>query len=469
MGAPSTARLADRVAGRPVVAGASPAAGPGDRDGGRRRIAVVLPGGGARGAYEVGALSVLAPALAARGERPAIACGTSVGAINAAFLASVAHLPLADQAALAQETWRSMRKDDVIRPVLGPSLLTSGLRAVGEVLQVPGVRLSGLLDARPLAASLERWVDWRDARENVAAGRLEALCVIATALRGGGPVGFLHATDGRAPAAGPTDGLRWVPVDGVRPDHVRASAAIPLLFPPVEVTTPPEAADQYIDGGVRLNAPLAPALALGADRVIVIGLEPFAARTAAPRTMTGGARLADVAANVLDGLLVDQVADDVHRMASINSFLAQDGGIGPVHAGSRAERAARGKPAFRRISYALVAPAERGRIGRIADEVFQERYAGVRGWRHPDLAVASRLLGGARTGARGELLSFLLFDEVFVERLIAEGAADAQRWLDRHPGVWCDDAAHDLTLDTTGAAGVRERVVLDEWRAMRRR
>ena len=438
----------------------------GDRSG--PRIAVVLPGGGARGAYEVGAMSVLGPALEARGERPAIACGTSVGAINAAFLASTAHLPPSKQAVLGIDTWRSMRKGDVIRSVVGPSLVRSGLQMVGELLQVPGVRLSGIMDSRPLGGSLERWIDWQDVRDNVRAGRLEALCVIATALSGGGPVGFVHSSSGRMPASGPTDGLRYVPVDGVQPEHVRASAAIPLLFPPVEVATPPEAADVYIDGGVRINAPLAPALALGADRVIVIGLEPFVARTPTPRPIAG-ARLADVAANVLDGLLVDQVADDVHRMAAINSFLAQDGGVGPLHAGSRAERAARGKPAFRKISYALVSPEERGRIGRIAEEVFQERYGGIRGWRHPDLPILSRLLGGGRTGARGELLSFLLFDELFVERLIQEGAADAQRWLDRHPDLWCSDAAHDLTLDTSAAEGVREQAVIDEWRAMRRR
>lgn len=249
---------------------------------------------------------------------------------------------------------------------------------------------------------------------------------------------------------------------------MRASAAIPLLFPPVELACPPEAADSYIDGGVRLNSPLSPALALGAERVILIGLEPFAARAPDTRPLHG-ARLADVTANILDGLLVDQVADDLHRLAAINSFLAEDGGLGALHAGARAERAARGKPAYRRISYALVAPERRGRIAEIAEQVFQERYAGLRGLLRPDLPVVSRLLGGGRTRARGELLSFLLFDERFVELLIEEGARDAQRWLDRHPGLWCSDAAHDLTVDHSAAAGVRERAAIEEWRAIRRR
>lgn len=431
------------------------------------RIGAVLPGGGARGAYEAGALSVLAPALEARGERISIACGTSVGAINAAFLASTAHLPLQDQVALALDTWRGMRKGDVITSVIGPSLVKTGLRLAGELLSVPGVRVGGLMDPSPLTASLERWIDWDALRRNVSSRRFDALCVIATALSGGGAVGFVH-TAGRVPTSQPADDLRYVGVDQIRPEHVRASAAIPLLFPPVAVADPPEAADSYIDGGVRLNAPIAPTLGLGADRAIVMGFEPFAARAPVPGPLHAP-RLADVTANILDGLLVDQVADDLHRLAAINAFMVEDSGLSVAAQAARTERRARGKAAYRRIPYVLVAPERRGRIAEIADQVFEERYSGLKGWRHPDLPVISRLLGGGRSRARGELLSYLLFDERFVELLIAEGAKDAQRWLDRHPQVWCSDAAHDLTHHHAAAADAQEQATLDEWRALRRR
>jgi NTE family protein len=433
------------------------------------RVGAVLPGGGARGAYEVGALSVLAPALQARGERIDVACGTSVGAINATFLAATSHLSLENQVALALQTWRGMRKDDVIRSVIGPSLVKTGLRLAGEILEVPGVRLAGLMDPSPLERSLDRWIDWDALRRNMAHGRMDALCVIATALSGGGPVGFVH-TAGRVPRSGPADDVRYVGVDSILPEHVRASAAIPLLFPPVAVSHPPQAADSYIDGGVRLNSPIAPALALGADRVIVIGFEPFAARAPTPGPLHAP-RLADVTANILDGLLVDQVADDLHRLAAINAFMVEDGG--GAHPGAaqaaRTERLARGKPAYRRVPYVLVAPESRGRIAEIADQVFEERYSGLKGWLHPDLPVVSRILGGGRSRARGELLSFLLFDERFVELLIEQGAADAQRWLDRHPNVWCSEGAHDLQDQHAGVEVAREQIVLDEWRALRRR
>lgn len=428
-------------------------------------IAIVLPGGGARGAYEAGALSVLLPALEARGERITIACGTSVGAINAAFLGSLADRPAADQAQLALARWREMRKGDVIRPIVGPGLPLTALRFLGEVLEVPGVRLASIMDPTPLAGSLDHWIDWSRLQRNVKTGAMDAVCVVATALTGGGPVAFVH-TDGRIPPPKAGSDLRYVRVAGLAAEHVRASAAIPILFPPVEVTTPTSAADFYIDGGTRLNSPIAPALALGADRVIVIGFEPFAVPPPRP-VVARQPRLADVTANILDGLLVDQVTDDLQRLVSINTFYAESGG--GFSQSARSHRVSQGKKPFKKVSYALVAPERKGEIGAMAEEVFREHFSGWRGLRSPDYPIISRLLGGDRTRARGELLSFLMFDEHFVEKLLAAGAADAQRWIDRHPRFWCSDAAHDFQVDPDGAGTLREEQILDEFRALRRR
>jgi len=431
------------------------------------RIAIVLPGGGARGAYEAGALSVLLPALEARGERATVFCGTSVGAINTAFLGSVAHLGQSDQADAVLGTWRGMRKDDVVEPILGPNLPLTALRFLGEIFEVPGVRLASLMDPSPLESSLERWIDWVALQRNVRSRTLDAVCVVATALTRGGPVGFVHSA-GAVPRTRPSDDLQYVRVNALAPEHVRASAAIPLLFPPVEVTCPRSAADFYIDGGTRLNSPIAPALALGAERVIVIGFEPFRGGLASPEKPPLP-RLADVAANVLDGLLVDQVADDLHRLAAINSFYVEGPGAAGVSRAARAYRTAQGKKPYKRISYALVAPQQRGELGAIAERVFQERYAGWRGWLRPDYPVLSRVLGGGRTRSRGELLSFLLFDERYVELVLEAGASDARRWLDRHPRFWCSDAAHDFHVSSTDEQAAREEAALDEWRSLRRR
>jgi NTE family protein len=422
------------------------------------QIGLVLPGGGARGAYEAGALSVLIPALAARGERVEIVCGTSVGAINAAVVAAVAAQPAARQAESFLEHWRSVRKSSVISPVIGVGTGLGLLRLAGEVLELPGLRTASLLDPSPLARSLDGWIDWDALHANVAGGVMHAVCVVATSLERGLPVGFVES------AAAPPRSDREIHYVHTRLEgqHVRASAAIPLLFPPVEVTAPLGAAGHYVDGATRLNAPIAPALALGADRVIVVGYEPLGTAERAPR---GLPRLADVAANALDGLLLDQVVHDVHRMLAVNAFFAESPATGTSRA-ARAYREAHGRPPYRRISYALVAPSRRGEIGALAEAVFQERYGGLRGLRSPDFALLARLLGGGRASSRGELLSFILFDEVFIERLLQAGRTDAQRWLADHPGFWSADAAAAGFEATTLSP---DTIALDEFRALRRR
>ena len=423
-------------------------------------VALVLPGGGARGAYEIGAMSELLPALEARGERVSVFCGTSVGAINAALLASLAEQPVAERVETAIAHWSALSKGDVIRPIVGLGLPVTLARFVGEALEVPGVRLASLLDPTPLARSLDRWIDWAALRRQVARRQVRAVCVVATSLSRGRPVAFVDSAE----PAPESDGLQFMRVK-LSGEHVRASAAIPMLFPPVEVTSPRAAHDHYIDGGTRLNTPIKPALALGADRVIVVGFEPFGGGGRA-QPASGRPRLSDVAANVVDGLLVDQVGDDLHRLVAINSFFAEhaSGGTSPA---ARAYRRSRGRPPYRRVSYALVSPETRGEIGRIAEDVFARRYGGLRGLAHPDYPLLSRLLGG-RTRSRGELLSFLLFDRVFVAELIEAGRRDARRWLDRHPGFWCSDPGHDFDIGHADAERVRDDEALDEWRALRR-
>ncbi len=424
------------------------------------QIGLVLPGGGARGAYEAGALSVLLPALEARGERVEIVCGTSVGGINAAVVAAVAARPAEEQAAVFLEHWRSVRKSSVISPVIGIGTGLGLLRLAGEVLELPGMRAASLLDPSPLARSLEGWIDWDALHANVAGRLIHAVCVVATSLERGMPVGFVESGD-KPPRSDREIHYVHTRLEG---QHVRASAAIPLLFPPVEVTAPLGAAGHYVDGATRLNAPIAPALALGAERVIVVGYEPLAAERT-PAVNGGLPRLADVAANALDGLLLDQVAHDVRRMLTVNSFFAEHATTGTSRA-ARAYRESRGRPPYRRISYALVAPSRRGEIGALAEAIFQERYGGLRGLRSPDFALLARLLGGGRAQSRGELLSFVLFDEVFIERLLQAGRADAERWLADHPAFWSSDAAA-VGFETADVPA--DTIALDEFRALKRR
>ena len=172
-------------------------------------------------------------------------------------------------------------------------------------------------------------------------------------------------------------------------------------------------------------------------------------------------------ANVLDGLLLDSVVADMHRLAAVNSFFAEGPAGGPAPS-ARAYRAARGRRPYRRISYALVTPKRQGEIGRLAEQVFTERYSGFGALRDLDWAVLGRLLAGRSTG-RGELLSFLFFDKHYIEGLLDMGRRDAKRWLRRHPAFWCADSAHDFDLDPARATEERELASIGEWRELRAR
>jgi NTE family protein len=426
------------------------------------KVAVVLPGGGARGAYEVGALEALLPALQARGEQVSVWCGTSVGAINAAAMASRAHLPAGEQVAQVAEVWNGLRKRDVLSRLVGPGGMRMLLRALGHGLGVPNVGLASLFDPSPLAASVDRWIDWDALARNLRRGNIDAVCIVATMLATGQPVGFVDSR-GEMPANADQT-LRYVKTR-LRGEHVRASAAIPVLFPTVQVTTPRSAHGHYTDGGTRLNSAIKPAIDLGADKVIVIGFEPFVRRPGA-RATAREPSIADVVANVLDGLLVDQVANDLRRLAAINSFFVEAPSTGPGGS-ARTYRIARGHAPYRLVSYALVAPRRRGEIARLAEATFERRYGGLRGLRDIDFAVIARALGTA-TRSRGEFLSFLLFDHEFALALMELGRRDAQRWLRRHPHFWCRDASHDLSLGQLERSRVIEQEAIEEFRAHRR-
>lgn len=136
----------------------------------------MLSGGGARGAYEAGVISVLAPALERREQRPTIFLGTSVGAINAAYMGATRHLDAQEQAAGLLARWRQATKGNVIRPILLRQLPLSLLRYAGELLSVPGVRLPSLLDPTPLQHSLEDWMNWDDLHRNVTGGCCSGGC-----------------------------------------------------------------------------------------------------------------------------------------------------------------------------------------------------------------------------------------------------------------------------------------------------
>jgi NTE family protein len=368
-------------------------------------IAIVLAGGGARGAYEVGALSVLLPALEERGERPTIVVGSSVGAFNAAYLAANAHRPLGDAMRDGVGWWSDLRWRDVLAPLTSPRGVLRTLRYAGRLLWVKQPRIDALLHPDPLPATLERIVAFDHLRANVDGGTVRAAAVTTTSALTSHTVVF-HAGAGR-PERDVTRGIDYVPTP-VEPGHVLASGAIPGLFPARHVTSPAAARGWYFDGGTRLNVPIKPALELGADRVVVIGLNSVARPPDGQLASDERPDVFEGAAQILQALLIDPLEQDVRELAEENL---------PGHEG-------------RKIPYIFVTPRERHGIGDVASRIWRERYSGVRGFvRDRDLNVFGRFTAAGNGPIHGELMSFLFFAPEFAKALIEIGKADAQAWL----------------------------------------
>jgi NTE family protein len=382
-------------------------------------IGLVLAGGGARGAYEVGVLSVLLPWLEREhGQRPDVIVGTSVGALNAAFLAAHADR---DTPSLVQDgtrTWREIGYRDVLVPVLSLRGLIA-LTRLAISLTIRDVGPYSLLDPAPLARTLARLIDFSDIHRNVVdtSVGLRACAVVATLAHSNRTVVFHDG--GRNPPSDERRRIDYVESE-IGSEHVRASAAIPVAFPGVEVQEPPAARGWYFDGGTRLNTPIKPALELEVDRVIVVGLNSLAPAPGSSERPD----IYDGASQIVQGLLVDPVVHDVQTLATINETLMQGSGSAE---GPR-----------RVVPYIFVAPASPNQIGEIAREVYNKQFAGLRGLRSRDLAALGRVIRAGRSPTRGELFSYFFFASVFAERLIELGRADATRWIqDTHDdGAW---------------------------------
>ena len=384
----------------------------------RRRTAFILSGGGARGAYEVGVLSYVFDELARRrGRAPRIdmVCGTSVGAINACHLAAHASDPTYGVRRLV-DLWRNIRLDDIL-----------GLTA-RHVISVPRVLTGGLPDGAglfnvgPISDLVRREVPWRAITANLAKGHLGLLSVSTTEVSTGRTVIFMQmGPRGALPStAPPRTVLRG---DVIGPPHALASAAIPILFPPVRI-----GGDLYVDGGVRQNTPIAPSLRAGATHVFAIGLskeERGIRDGGASVAMAPGA--AFLIGKLLNAVLLDHIDADIDLLRRMNSVL-EDGAraYGPDFNVTLTEAArARGGTPYRHVEHAVIRPTED--IGKMAADQIRS------GRTKSGSVVVRRMLKllDVGVGTESDLVSYLLFDGAFASRLIDLGRADAAARRDK--------------------------------------
>jgi NTE family protein len=383
------------------------------------KSALVLGGGGAWGAYEVGVAHFLFEDLARRLGRPpriSIFTGTSVGAINASTLAAYPDEPLKGVAQLASR-WRELELDRMVRPDHCEVLALARAMLGGD--GVAGGR--GLLDPRPFQHLLFGSLPLDQLAAATRAGVDVAIC--ATEVRSGLATLFVAGKAHPDLDGQPRPGTRVVRVDHIKLRHVLASAAVPLLLPPVEVD-----GRLYCDGSLRQHVPLSPAKRLGAERMVVVTtggrrgpahLEQEREEAYGPIFLLGRA---------LEAVTVERVEDDLERLEQVNDLLAAGRRAFGDDFGERINRELRsaGKVPVKPIDLAVVRPSES--LERLAADLVRSR-----GFKGRLRGSGGRLLERLRD-SEGEheaaLLSFLLFDGAYASELMVLGREDARRQED---------------------------------------
>ena len=384
-----------------------------------KRVAIVVGGTGARGAYEAGALSVLVPRLRTAGCEPRVYIGAGAGAITATLLAASAHLPPADQAGAVLELWRGVSVSQVYRsPLL--ALPGAATHLVGQLLRLPGVRVTRLLDTAPLRRTVARAIDRQRLQDNIT-GKGLTLAVVTTSGTDDRTVVFVDRDDG-VPAPGSDDErpLDYVAVH-IQPEHVLASCAIPMLFPAVRLCKPSGAPGWYLDGMLRLHAPLKPALALRTDALVVVATRPMHDTTTTPQPGGLAPDVDDTLIGFVESILADRMVEDLRTLAKINALLAEDALVATATGRLR-----------KKIPYVFVGPAHSQKLGRLALEFLRRkpRYTGALAPRLRQLEL--RLMAHALKGdgpRRGDLVSYLYFDQEFIWACIELGQRDANAVL----------------------------------------
>jgi NTE family protein len=282
--------------------------------------------------------------------------------------------------------------------------------------------VGGLVDVAPLERIVNERIPWRSLRKNLGKGR--ALCVSCTDVRSGLGTVFL---DG--PLADPAPWAYDPNATALRaeigPAHVRASAAIPFLFPAVRVGE-----RFYVDGGLRMNTPLSPVLRLGCDRVLVVGVKhrrlPDEALPDFP--VEAITQPAFLLGKVLDALLLDQLEVELQRLQVVNAVLARGEeafGADFLPKINVAVREKRGV-GYRHVDHAIVRPSED--LGGIAAAAYRKGRA--RGSLGVLPALVTRLALRGVPEFEADLLSYLFFDRAFTGELLALGREDARRQED---------------------------------------
>ena len=361
---------------------------------GRPTVGLVLTGGGARSAYQVGVLLALAELLPRSRNPFQVIVGTSAGAVAASVLAAEAHRWRRAVAGL-ERVWANFRSGQVFH-VDAPHMLRAGahwvlaLMSGGLVLSPP----KSMLDNTPLRELLDRHVDCDGIRRSIARGHLHAFALCSTSYASGQSVAFFDGVESirdwsRAQRVGRRCEFTL--------DHLMASVAIPLLFPPMSID-----GEYFGDGAMRQLNPLSPAIHLGADRLLIIGVRARrAAGVTVNRLQPAMPTPGEIFGYMLDTLFTDQIYGDLEQLERMNDLVRN------------APQTTHGE---RTIETLMMAPSIDPR--EIAARHVGQMPGGLR--------ALLRVIGG-RDESGVQLASYLMFEAAYTRALIDLGYKDAMQ------------------------------------------
>lgn len=373
------------------------------REPARARIGIVLTGGGARAAYQVGVLRAVS-AITGFSENPfRIISGYSAGAINGAWLAGQSdNFEQAVESMWAE--WASLTSEKVFNTDV-PNVVVMALRWMKD-RTLGGVhhnrkQINYLLDTLPLQNFIQTRINYNGIRQHLQAGKLHGISITSVNYHTGQSVTFY---------SGSQDIQDWESLNRVSlrtdlgPEHVIASSAIPIFFPPKKIGL-----YHYGDGMIRLNAPLSAAVKMGVEKLFVVGIRGASGQTVSEPELNGHVTLGEIAGTILNGLFFDSLDADLARMARINRTVSL----------MSEEELGRGADHLREIPVLTMKPQEE--IGQLSACELGRLPATLR----------FLLKGIGLKDNRGlDLLSYLSFEPQYLRSLLESGYEDTMKRKD---------------------------------------